>query len=330
MRLGLDSYSYHLAAGLWEFSPRENPPMGLEHFLRKASELGLGGVQLCDARHLDSLEYGYISDLRQQAASLGLYVELGTSGTNPDHLQNMVRAAHVLGSPLVRTYVGSPRPASPDGMAQLISSAAEELAGVTPVCARYQVGLALENHQDLTAEELLDLLELVDSPWVGICFDTGNPLALLEDPLEAAQALSPFIRTVHLKDYQVVARSNGFVLVGCALGEGVLPLAELLDLLRSETPDASVNLETYIGKTTVPALEDDYLLRLRSLSALHLGRVLRLVRDRGLPREPQLPTEMGAPEADILAAEDDLVVRSARWAQRMLGLPEAELPATDG
>jgi sugar phosphate isomerase/epimerase len=314
VKLGLDSYSYHFAAGLWEFTPRENPPMTVEHFLRKASEFGLNGVQLCDPRHLDSLDYGYVSDLRQRAESLGLYLELGTSGTNPDHLQNMVRAAHVLGSSIVRTFVGRPRPASADGMSRLVAAAVEDLAQVAPVCERYQVALALENHQDLTSGELLNLLEMLDSPWLGICFDTGNPLALLEDPVEAARALAPFTRTVHLKDYQVA----------------VVQLAEILDLLRSDAPDSTVNLENYLGKHLVPALEDEYLIRLRGRSALDLGRTLRLVRDRGLRREPEAPVEGGTAEQDLLAAEEELVLRSARWAQRALGLPEAELPAPDG
>jgi hypothetical protein len=51
-------------------------------------------------------------------------------------------------------------------------------------------------------------------------------------------------------------------------------------------------------------------------SAAALGRTLRLVRDRGLPREPELPIERGASEDEILSAEDDLVLESVRWAQQ--------------
>ena len=112
MKLGLDSYSYRHAAGLWDYQPRENAPMTVQHYLEKAAELGLDGVQLADARHLDSFEYGYVDGLKRKTDEIGLYLELGTSGTNPDHLQNMVRAAHVLGSNVVRTFVGRPRVAS--------------------------------------------------------------------------------------------------------------------------------------------------------------------------------------------------------------------------
>jgi sugar phosphate isomerase/epimerase len=321
LRLGLDSYCYRHAAGLWDYQPHENAPMAVEHFLEKAAELGLDGVQLADARHLDSLEYGYVSELRRKAEALGLYLELGTAGTNPDHLQTMVRAAHVLGSKLVRTFLGKPRPTSPAGMAEIISEAAGQLGQVLPLCERYGVSLAVENHQDLTTAELLRLMEIVDSQWVGVCLDTGNGLALLDDPMETARAFAPLVKTVHLKDYQVCARANGFVLIGCPLGEGVVDLRGIADLLAAEAPEAALNIEAYLGKHFVPALEDGYLRQLPEAPAQALGATLRLVRDRGLPREPVLPTEREAPEQELLAAEEEVVVRSVRWAGEALGRP---------
>ncbi|UCC68432.1 MAG: TIM barrel protein, partial [Armatimonadota bacterium] len=194
-----------------------------------------------------------------------------------------------------------------------------------PVCERYGVSLALENHQDLTTDELLTLLKLVDSEWVGICFDTGNPLALLEDPLDSATAFGPLIRSVHLKDYQVAARPDGFSLVGCALGEGVVELRAILDFLATRAPEVNLNIETYMGRHTFEVLEEGYLDRVPEASAAALGRTLRLVRDRGLPREPELPIERGASEDEILSAEDDLVLGSVRWAQQAVKRKEREL-----
>jgi len=324
LKLGLDSYSYHYAAGLWEYTPRENPPMTVEHYLQKASELGLDGVHLCDPRHLESIEYGYVTGLRDRAQALNLYLELGTGGTNPDHLRNMIRAAHVLGSQVVRTFVGRERPTSADAMDALLAEAAADLVQVVPLCERYHIHLAIENHQDLTSDELLSLLDRIGSDWVGVCFDTGNPLALLEDPLVAAEALAPVTKTVHLKDYQLAAQSNGFSLIGCALGEGVVNLPAILEVLSSTAPSAALNIECYLGKHPLPVLEEDYLARVFHASAVELGRTLRLVRDQGLPRMPRLPLERGVREADLLAAEDDLVLRSVRWAQQALGRPAAD------
>ncbi len=304
--------------------------MGLDHLLQKAAELDLDGLQLADARHLDSLEYGYVSELRRKAEALGLYLELGTAGTNPDHLQNMVRAAHVAGSPVVRTFVGKPRPTAASGLEHLFETAAAEIKQVLPVCERYGVGLAIENHQDLTTRELLRLIELVESRWVGICFDTGNPLALLEDPLESARAFGSLVKTVHLKDYEVVARADGFSLLCCPLGEGVVDLHAIIALLRTEAPEASLNIETYLGRHPIPALEEEYLRRLPEATAVELGRALRLVRDRGLTRDRSLVTEKESPEEEVLAAEEELVVKSVQWAREALGRPSPTAGNFDG
>ena len=44
------------------------------------------------------------------------------------------------------------------------------------------------------------MVEKMDSPYVGVCFDSANSLLLLEDPVDACRTLLPFIRTTHIKD----------------------------------------------------------------------------------------------------------------------------------
>ena len=325
MKLGLHTYSYHYAAGLWDYAPRESVPMTIEHYLQKAVDLNLDGLYLADTRHLDSLEYGYVSGLRERATSLGLYLELGTGGTNPDHLQNMVRTAHVLGSPVVRTMVDKPRPTSSQSMSNLLLASAREIQQVLPVCERYGVSLAIENSPQITTRELLSLVELADSEWVGVCLDTANPLAVMEDPLAVARTLAPLARTVHLKDYRLVPQPNGLDLIGCSLGEGVVDHRSILEILSSQAPEVNLNIESVVGKQAVPVLDAEYLAQFPDVPAGSLGWTLRLVRDRGLPQMPPLATEQDASEDEILAREDDLVLRSVRWAQQALDRPSPGL-----
>jgi sugar phosphate isomerase/epimerase len=65
---------------------------------------------------------------------------------------------------------------------------------------RNGVVLALENHVDLLADELVELFTTIDSPWLGVCLDTANNLRLFEDPLEVVAKLAPFARATHIKD----------------------------------------------------------------------------------------------------------------------------------
>ena len=127
------------------------------------------------------------------------------------------------------------------------------------------------------------------------------------------------MKTVHLKDYQLAARADGFTMVGCALGEGAMDLDGILEVLAEEAPEANLNIETPMEKIVYPVLEQEHLSHLPGASAEGLARTLRMVRDHGLPEEPELASERGASEQEVLAEWEDVVVRSVRWARKALG-----------
>jgi len=76
MRVGLDSYSYRYASGLWGWRP--GLTLGPEGCLRRTLELGLAGVHFADLGHFPTLEPAYLRGLRDQAERDGLYLELGS------------------------------------------------------------------------------------------------------------------------------------------------------------------------------------------------------------------------------------------------------------
>ena len=110
-----------------------------------------------------------------------------------------------------------------------------------PRAADEGMGLAIENHQDFGAEELVAFCE--STRGVGICFDTGNTFPVAEAPLDFAARIAPHVRHVHLKDYRVQFTDEGFRLVRCAIGDGAVPLAAMLDILRSHQPRLTAVLE---------------------------------------------------------------------------------------
>jgi len=59
--------------------------------------------------------------------------------------------------------------------------------------------LAMENHIDLLADEMAEIITTVNSPWLGVCLDTGNNLRLFEDPVVVAKTLAPWARATHIK-----------------------------------------------------------------------------------------------------------------------------------
>lgn len=75
----------------------------------------------------------------------------------------------------------------------------KRLLKVLPIAEELGLTIAIENHQDATADDLLKLWDLVgQSPAFGITLDTGNPLAVGEDPVEMCRRIAPLIRHVHL------------------------------------------------------------------------------------------------------------------------------------
>jgi 3-oxoisoapionate decarboxylase len=317
MQVGLDSYSYRYAAGLWGWKPEAalDPPA----YLRRAEELGLAGVQFADLGHFPSLDEGSLVPLRRQADDAGLYLELGTGGSDPGHLEMALHAAATLGSPVLRTFVGGFRWQGGLTGHALVERATHDLRRIAPAAERLGVRVALENHLDLLTEELIALLAAVGSDHVGVCLDTGNPFGLLEDPLAVAEALAPHTFTTHLKEFRVTLRRDGLVLRGTALGRGDVPNPEIVALLRERSPLGGalhLNVETAIERVTVPVFEPQFAATLASLSASDVLRTLaRVDLDRPWTEEQlALPEERALTPDETLAEEHTQIAESAAWA----------------
>ena len=83
--------------------------------------------------------------------------------------------------------------ATADAFRRFAESSSHSLKLAAPVAARLGVLLAVENHKDWRADELLAILKRVGNDHVGICLDTGNSIALLEDPMDVIEALRTLV-----------------------------------------------------------------------------------------------------------------------------------------
>src|SRR5581483_2794189 len=94
--------------------------------------------------------------------------------------------------------------------------------------------LAIENHGDLSAAELVELLDLVGDETLGVCFDTANALRVGDEPRAAARQLAARTQLVHLKDVEPLALVDDPVAGPRSVpyGEGVIPVAEVLRVME--------------------------------------------------------------------------------------------------
>ncbi len=190
---------------------------------------------------------------------------------------------------------------------------------VEPLTPRFGFKLAFENHNDWRTEELLDLLNRLESEAVGATFDFGNNLALLEDPHEVCEALAPFILSTHVKDMGVEAHEDGFLLSEVPLGDGVLDLKRLVRTCARANPAVQFNPEMITrDPLRVPVLSEKYWTTMEKVPGRDLARALRMVR-RNPPVRP-LPRVTGKSAEERLAFEDDNVRRCFAHGLRGLAL----------
>jgi sugar phosphate isomerase/epimerase len=239
--IGIDSYSYHRLLG--EVRPGERSPRrafrhGTFDVLEHARGLHVDGISL-ETCFLAPGTDGRL--LREAAGPLELVLAWGHPhglefGGSDDALSDLLlwldRAAEAE-SPLVRCVAASPRFRNPTTVAQDVERTATALTVATERAAALGVVLAVENHADLRAAELVEVLDRVGDESLGVCFDTANALRVGDDPLEALALLAPWIRIVHLKDVEPLDRvvDDRVGPRSVRYGEGVVPVGDVLERL---------------------------------------------------------------------------------------------------
>jgi sugar phosphate isomerase/epimerase len=292
-------------------------------FLEHCHHLGSGGAQI----PIGIREPDYITRLRGLLDRYNLYLEgslfLPRERADLDRFEREVRTAKKAGVRVLRTVMLGGRRyetfATATAFKEWGERAVQSLTWVEPIVARHQMSLAVENHKDWRAVELIEILKKLDSRNVGVCVDTGNNLALLEDPLEVVQALAPWALSTHLKDMAVSEYEDGFLLSEVRLGSGFVDLKRVVAILRQARPEIRFNLEMITrDPLKVPCLTPKYWATFETLPGRHLADTLALVRKQ--KSQGSLPRVSDLTRAQKLAIEEDNVRACLDAAQRLLGL----------
>jgi sugar phosphate isomerase/epimerase len=210
--------------------------------LQHAMELGVGVVQIADDPLLDRMSDAELSSLRGAANRCRLDLELGTRGIDPDQLRRYLHVAVRLQAPLVRVIIETKNAnASTDEVVA-------QLRQVVPDYARAKVSLAIENHDRFPAAQLAEIVERLDTPYVGICLDTANSIGCAEGLDTLLRILGPWVVNVHVKDIRVQrpAHLRGFVVEGCPAGQGRIDIPGVLKELRTRGRDPNAILELWM------------------------------------------------------------------------------------
>lgn len=157
------------------------------------------------------------------ARDLGLEVHVETSSTTRGDLADAVAIAQATGATSVRCY---PRHAGP--LSQVLARTIDDLRALPQLDAEGRLDFLLEQHEDLTAAELVHILQAVGHPRLTLLYDFANMVNAGETPEQALQAMAPFVTDVHIKDAHILPDRGGLAHRACPTGTGDIPLARLL------------------------------------------------------------------------------------------------------
>ena len=239
MRLGVGSYTFTWAVGVPGHEP--DAPLTATALLLKAKKLTVGVVQFADNLPLDALPPEELREIVNRSQEMGIAIEVGTRGIQPDHLRSYLHVAQRAQSQIVRVVIDTAHH-QPDE-----NEAVDLIRKVMPDYERAGVCLAIENHDRFQAKTLARIVERVSSSSVGVCLDTVNSFGALEGPEVVVDTLAPLVTNLHIKDF-AIRRANhqmGFAIEGTPAGKGRLDIPWLLDIVRNNGRDANAILELW-------------------------------------------------------------------------------------
>jgi sugar phosphate isomerase/epimerase len=197
-------------------------------FAKLASSLGFQGLSLslndANYRHLGGKDTDRMDRLSAHLVSHKMSLEVDTSGTAPTHMSEMLKVAHRMGATSLRTYTRHF-----GDVAGMIKATASDLAEVVGEANDLGIVIVLENHEDFTGPELVQIIEKVDHQSLKILYDYGNSQMVLEDPELALAAVLPHVHSVHFKDHAMICAEHAgqLTVAGVPIGDGFLPLENL-------------------------------------------------------------------------------------------------------
>jgi 3-oxoisoapionate decarboxylase len=290
-------------------------------FLDYCRSIGAGGAQTS----LGIRDDAYAAKIQELLRTHKLYVEgsiaLPRDRDDVERFAKEVGTAKSCGAKLFRTVLMNGRRYevfdSADAYRKFFEQGKLSLKLALPVVEKNEIRMAVENHKDLQAPDLLDLIKKLDSPMAGVCLDTGNNIALLESPQETVDVLAPHAFTTHIKDMGVEEYPEGFLLAEVPLGTGFLDLAKIVATVRRTRPEITLNLEMMTrDPLKIPCLTPKYWTTLEHVPARRLAEMIALVRakagKKSLPRISQLKKE------EQIQREDENVRACLRYAQTEL------------
>lgn len=322
-RMGIVVHSY---ASRWNSKVESAKYPGFKNavdLLEHCHQIGAGGMQVV----VKDWSADFAKTVRDRREKLGLYVEgsigLPKKAEDVPAFENEVKNAREAGAQILRTVCSGGRRYevfhSAEAFQAFRKGALLSLQLAEPILRKYKVKLAVENHKDWQAMDLVAALKQLNSEWIGATLDFGNNIALMEDSAHVVQALAPYIFSTHIKDMAVEEYPDGFLLSEVPLGKGILDLPKLVGICRRHNPNVTFSLEMITrDPLEIPCLKPEYWATFGDVPGRELAQTLQMIRKNKYPSA--LPRVSSLKPEERLAVEEENILESLKYSREKLGL----------
>jgi sugar phosphate isomerase/epimerase len=319
-KLGIVVHSY---ANRWKPKTESTKYPGFRSaldLLEHCASIGAAGIQV----QVDGWTADFSRKVRDRREKLGMYLEGSIPLPKDDDsaliFEDQVVRAKEAGAAVLRTVcLNGRRYENFKTAAEFENFRTQSIAAIQraePIVRKYNMKLAVENHKDWRAPELVAVMKQLSSEWVGVTLDFGNSISLLEDPDDVVNQLLPYLFSTHVKDMGLAMANDGFLMSEVELGKGIIDLPKVFDQCRRQNPNVTLNLEMITrDPLMIPCLTDEYWATFPDVNGKELAKTLRLVRKsskaEGLPVISKLAND------ERLEVEEKNIVKSIEYVHRI-------------
>lgn len=278
LRLGMHTYTLHFFGfgESWGFGKDHffDQVMTLEELFDKAQEWQLDGLQITKVDLIASGEKepfstSTLNKIAKSAKEHGLFLEFNSSfDAGSDSrvnctVEEALRIGHDLDAELVKFSLDikrSPRLYGscmhPEVIKQL-ATRYDEFAAFLKTIDEYGMEIAIENHTDTFAAEILWIVDKLNHPLIGTCVDTMNPLQVIENPYDVMEAMLPRANCIHFSDDIIIVDPLGVHDIGAAHGQGSMDCPKMIaQVLEKSTMDKIIFENEIAYKSLTEPIEE--------------------------------------------------------------------------
>lgn len=286
---------------------------------------GLEGIELPVDRYFPDVNDGSLESFIVQMQKLGLRVVFDLERFSSSYFRELAPIVNRYGEKFVRAKVcnfyGGNRFREPSYPSDKLTFC-NEFQGCLDAIDQYGIRILVENHQDVTAKDLLDLEVRFGASRVGVNWDTGNSFPTGETTASFLEKLIHLIGNVHLKDYRLAPSVGGYVMHRCALGRGVVDFQRFVPLLLARHGAGvsfSIELGAMVGREAL-INDDRYWEHTEGVGTREIASVRSFIGAHLEEGDLRSPWEKGASPSEIAAAEAAEVSESIQYCKRLFAV----------